>query len=93
MLVGDWSSYVCSSGVYFMIFFFKQKTAYDCCPRDWISYVALPIYCLGMRRSAICPQNFLLVPMCLHSHRNLPTARSEERRDGNERRSRWSPYH
>ena len=35
----DWSSDVCSSDLFFVFFFFKQKTAYEIYQCDWSSDV------------------------------------------------------
>src|SRR3546814_1852299 len=88
--------------LYFLFFFFKQKTAYEMRISDWSSDVCssdLPtqalLDALTIRRRKGSLEG-LLVAICgdiLHSR----VARSEERRVGKECvstcRSRWSPYH
>ena len=79
-----------------LVFFFKQKTAYEIVSRDWSSDVC---------SSDLSQVKYLRVNFSIHC--DLVTAlqvpnrtpfprreiRSEERRVGKECRSRWSPYH
>src|SRR5881275_1434129 len=79
--------------VFFDVFFFKQKTAYEIVPCDWSSDVCSDLPYQRGHDAAL-----------LHRHRARagtglarPGRRSEERRVGKECteqcRSRWSPYH
>src|SRR3546814_13487278 len=80
-----------------IVFFFKQKTAYEMRISDWSSDVCSSdlIYGLEPRKSAklFRPSGAL----SRQRRAGLVTARSEERRVGKECvstcRSRWSPYH
>src|SRR6058998_1858038 len=77
-------------GVFF--FFFKQKTAYEMVMSDWSSDVCSSDLGRGTpaRRRRAAPRDLCVA-------RDVPRARSEERRVGKECsspcRSRWSPYH
>src|SRR3546814_10300430 len=104
--VCDWSSAVCSSQLMVpvhapasavwlsmcLVFFFKQKTAYERRISDWSSDVCssdlLPYY-----EGSIVPHLKAGATVLVAAHGN----RSEERRVGKECvstcRSRWSPYH
>ena len=77
-------------------FFFKQKTAYEMCGRDWSSDVCSSDLCESEAMLAsIAPTSLWKTG----SSASVPPkgdgvlARSEERRVGKECRSRWSPYH
>ena len=88
--------------VNYFFFFFKQKTAYEMCGRDWSSDV-----CSSDLISLLLLQPLLeAVGLNIHGIKsstfmkkvggNLSVnavLRSEERRVGKECRSRWSPYH
>src|SRR3546814_1887367 len=95
----DLFSYRCSCFLFFLFFFFKQKTAYEMRISDWSSDVCssdlhkidqpvLSQYCQQALIKRI--GNAALI----HDGAN---ERSEERRVGKECvstcRSRWSPYH
>src|SRR3546814_5524710 len=80
-----------SSSIFFLFFFFKQKTAYEMRISDWSSDVCssdLPPSLSARAVQSISSSHF--------STKDL-TYRSEERRVGKECvstcRSRWSPYH
>src|SRR3546814_4712584 len=98
--------YVCCSGLSDVIFFFKQKTAYEMRISDWSSDVcSSDLSCATQRRLRSppppCPrpvggatsQSWPLSRRAWY----LASLRSEERRVGKECvstcRSRWSPYH
>src|SRR3546814_3966028 len=99
-----WSFLVCGCVWELVVFFFKQKTAYEMRISDWSSDVcssdlsalifqALPFFFSSDASHPFCffcQQSNALV------HFRLKT-RSEERRVGKECvstcRSRWSPYH
>ena len=78
------------------VFFFKQKTAYEMCGRDWISDV-----CSSDLGAVQTVNIYGEVPITEmeeiyldhHSRTSVALTRSEERRVGKECRSRWSPYH
>src|SRR3546814_18272815 len=89
-----------------VVFFFKQKTAYEMRIRDWSSDVcssdlSVNVFLLYFpldRMAAALPKNFGADrDRMLAMLRSGQTTRSEERRVGNECvstcRSRWSPYH
>ena len=79
-----------------VIFFFKQKTAYEMCGRDWSSDV-----CSSDLRPSVdtlqiqirLGEDSLVIPQCQPPIDSETRLRSEERRVGKECRSRWSPYH
>ena len=79
-----------------VIFFFKQKTAYEIRNCDWSSDVcSSDLHCLGNK---ISNQNIQTVSERerekeSEKERERERERSEERRVGKECRSRWSPYH
>src|SRR3546814_6997527 len=79
--------------ILFVVFFFKQKTAYEMRISDWSSDVCSSDLPVDQRRVDLA-QLAVLLPQRL----NLGgRGRSEERRVGKECvstcRSRWSPYH
>src|SRR3546814_4656987 len=98
-----------TSFVVFLLFFFKQKTAYEMRISDWSSDVcssdlaeysptdgsllASTEFDSSLSQSPIVANNILYIL----SDDGKITARSEERRVGKECvstcRSRWSPYH
>src|SRR3546814_4785702 len=90
-----------------VLFFFKQKTAYemrisdwssDVCSSDLVSFTS-PGCMSASSRIAVLPQacSMMSTKRSNGSERLLPMLRSEERRVGKECvstcRSRWSPYH
>ena len=95
--------------VFVFFFFFKQKTAYEMCGRDWSSDVCssdLDDYTIAIqhrpdyarawmnRGLARYQQGERAAGMAeLQRASELDPNRSEERRVGKECRSRWSPYH
>src|SRR3546814_14121778 len=89
-----------SAFLYFLFFFFKQKTAYEMRISDWSSDVCSsdlsPRRASGRPRRPWTPRRRACPPAPIPIPRSLP-ARSEERRVGKESvstcRSRWSPYH
>ena len=80
----------------FGFFFFKQKTAYEMCGRDWSSDVCSSdldpgkILTAGFRGSS---RKILDIGQYYDLINTSESPRSEERRVGKECRSRWSPYH
>ena len=78
------------------IFFFKQKTAYEMCGRDWSSDV-----CSSDLRAVEAsgrPVETVVIQGVGGTAKAIASGcafleRSEERRVGKECRSRWSPYH
>ena len=75
-----------------LIFFFKQKTAYEIVTGDWSSDVC------SSDLTKFSNSSFLsytkAIPPVIPAPKLSPTSpRSEERRVGKECRSRWSPYH
>ena len=79
-----------------VVFFFKQKTAYEMCGRDWSSDVCSS----DLDGIHVSPDNAGIRHRehrrRIHNHIVVVVARcgrSEERRVGKECRSRWSPYH
>ena len=83
-------------GVIAIFFFFKQKTAYEMCGRDWSSDVCSSDLTLSARHAAEAILSDLTSTSTsprTAMHGGMSTARSEERRVGKECRSRWSPYH
>src|SRR3546814_4273034 len=88
--------YECGVFVYYLFFFFKQKTAYEMRISDWSSDVCSS----DLGRVWTGAENLLRLFNDLHRmnfHYHPPASRSEERRVGKECvstcRSRWSPYH
>src|SRR3546814_5018586 len=93
--------------LYFLSFFFKQKTAYEMRISDWSSDVCssdlpaggLPPPALSFPHPGIGspPAGFIGVAVFSRNGRPSSRRRSEERRVGKECvstcRSRWSPYH
>src|SRR3546814_3855972 len=95
--------------VWYVFFFFKQKTAYEMRISDWSSDVCSSDLAVviaqaassGACKAALSISNrsafITLVHAVTKSVTNLSPARSEERRVGKECvstcRSRWSPYH
>src|SRR3546814_2675240 len=94
--------------LFFIFFFFKQKTAYEMRISDWSSDVCSSDLAMARRRAvaaeigtAIGNHSFRAtgITTYLKNGGTLETAatRSEERRVGQECvstcRSRWSPYH
>ena len=85
---------MCSSDLIF--FFFKQKTAYEIYQCDWSSDVCSSDLSQENRPTAMIGQDSRMVAvkrMARQLGLRVPEDRSEERRVGKERRSRWSPYH
>ena len=77
-------------------FFFKQKTAYEMCGRDWSSDVCssdLDVTTNYFFRGAEQEDSGLIVQPSFGASTEVAEGRSEERRVGKECRSRWSPYH
>src|SRR3546814_3127913 len=76
-----------------IVFFFKQKTAYEMRISDWSSDVCSSDLCRQPVRLRIIHRLHVIVDL----HRGHAGNRSEERRVGKECvstcRSRWSPYH
>src|SRR3546814_5870812 len=85
---------VCFSGLK-LVFFFKQKTAYELRISDWSSDVCSSDLCQHVAALVIGPQPIDRRGRSGRGH--LQVIRSEERRVGKECvstcRSRWSPYH
>src|SRR3546814_7125624 len=95
--------------LYVLVFFFKQKTAYEMRISDWSSDVcSSDLFERWLRTSAgaflkplagsRCLANILIrTPSRIRRHCRISQRRSEERRVGKECvstcRSRWSPYH
>src|SRR3546814_4468973 len=88
----------------FMVFFFKQKTAYELRISDWSSDVCSSDLKLAKRRpSAVFVDDLPMHHASVAKHApgiwrlHMIAERSEERRVGKQRvstcRSRWSPYH
>ena len=79
-----------------IIFFFKQKTAYEIYQCDWSSDVCssdlLFIDFAGKKLHIVDKETGEQMPVEVFVA-ILPNSRSEERRVGKECRSRWSPYH
>ena len=71
-------------------FFFKQKSAYEIVSRDWGSDVCSSDLFMVDQKGR---KNYSFFCMSFLVNRRHPYIRSEERRVGKERRSRWSPYH
>src|SRR3546814_2503447 len=106
-LVGSWINVNMGIGLVCVVFFFKQKTAYEMRISDWSSDVCSS----DLYDTAACAIRNVTGPLSLPSARSAPAisgrepssatslldARSEERRVGKECvstcRSRWSPYH
>ena len=79
-----------------MIFFFKQKTAYEIGTGDWSSDVCSSDLLPQRELVSIKSVDAAATRNGLYKNRALPQremGRSEERRVGKECRSRWSPYH
>ena len=66
-----------------LVFFFKQKTAYEVAIGDWSSDVCSPI----------CAGKGARLESLADALKSTAPLRSEERRVGKEGRSRWAPYH
>src|SRR3546814_4765497 len=90
--------------IYVVIFFFKQKTAYEMRISDWSSDVcssdlpcSTPPTSTASTRPAVSDRPKPCSARSLAKPQGCATGRSEERRVGNECvstcRSRWSPYH
>ena len=82
--------------IFLFFFFFKQKTAYEMCGRDWSSDVCssdLKSSRTAASFSMISPITVTAAVAQVVSLMIAPLSRSEERRVGKECRSRWSPYH
>src|ERR1043165_2141612 len=77
----------------FVVFFFKQKTAYEIRPRDWSSDVCSSDLgsLISRKRKKACI--LWMSRRMVFAIRPRRCTRSEERRVGKECRSRWSPYH
>ena len=79
-----------------MIFFFKQKTAYEIKECDWSSDVCSSDLSLNFS-FILFSLSIIAFSFCLKSGEfnlsSISVIRSEERRVGKECRSRWSPYH
>src|SRR5215475_15298695 len=74
-------------------FFFSSRRRHTRFSRDWSSTCALPIYPPvdpPVMPPAPCPT---CGSACFWQGIDDPAGRSEERREGKECRSRWSPYH
>ena len=79
-----------------VIFFFKQKTAYEIVSRDWSSDVCSSDLRNFMRdEMKVGDEAFFYHSSCAEPGvvGLMSIVRSEERRVGKECRSRWSPYH
>src|SRR3546814_2160397 len=106
MRVLEWSRGVCCSDLMGILFFFKQKTAYDMRISDWSSDVcssdlaqhaaASPGRTVSARGAQASSSGRQPATDRAFSRRR-GKSRSEERRVGKEAvstvRSRWSPYH
>ena len=77
----------------FMFFFFKQKTAYEVCGRDWSSDVWSSDLDLAASRPTYVVNGIAGRPALSFDGVDDYLDRSEERRVGKECRSRWAPYH
>ena len=79
-----------------IFFFFKQKTAYEMCGRDWSSDVCSSDLSRSERADLLRQRPSFRRSRSLSlavADVRWGVARSEERRVGKECRSRWSPYH
>src|SRR3546814_4107783 len=93
---GEWMGVLCSLVFrWYVLFFFKQKTAYEMRISDWSSDVCSSDLCRPPDELAVEPWSAWLLRRADPVDR--PRLRSEERRVGKECvstcRSRWSPYH
>ena len=80
----------------FVIFFFKQKTAYEMCGRDWSSDVCssdLYEHLFDENEDSLSNMLDVYIYKLRQKLGKNFIRRSEERRVGKECRSRWSPYH
>ena len=82
--------------IFSFFFFFKQKTAYEMCGRDWSSDVCSSDLPAALSNSDH-PQISNIAEIIQRVRPDILLLnefdRSEERRVGKECRSRWSPYH
>ena len=79
-----------------LIFFFKQKTAYEIVSRDWSSDVCSSDLSFMVGYNDIKSFRDQFKKAFKQNPRDfvsMTSERSEERRVGKECRSRWSPYH
>ena len=79
-----------------ILFFFKQKTAYEIKECDWSSDVCssdLDKYPFGDKEFDLVISLATLHNLRIFELKTALEERSEERRVGKECRSRWSPYH
>src|SRR3546814_5777757 len=87
-----------------IVFFFKQKTAYEMRISDWSSDVCSSDLWNFYTPTSMCPTSFCQTATsemdrmsCIRLSLMVELERSEERRVGKECvstcRSRWSPYH
>ena len=93
-LVSLWSDRQVRIGM--VVFFFKQKTAYEVGTGDWSSDVCssdLVGRFAAWAGLLMVIQQIIIVFMQRIFTRPDISIRSEERRVGKECRSRWSPYH
>ena len=82
--------------LYCVVFFFKQKTAYEIGTGDWSSDVCSSDLSSNSNDSLIpvvMSKNYESREPIQVKNSQKNNQRSEERRVGKECRSRWSPYH